>query len=45
MDPRDTFKLVETESTLWGEAQLLNIQRATPTTQVAMFYIWLMEGT
>lgn len=29
MDPRDTFQLVETESTLWGEAQLLNIQKTT----------------
>ena len=36
MDPRDTLKLAETESTLWGEAQLLNIQRVTPTTQVAI---------
>ena len=30
MDPMDTLKLVETESTLWAEAQVLQDQRMTP---------------
>ena len=29
IDPRDTLKLAETESTLWAEAQVLNTHRAT----------------
>ncbi|KAL0670310.1 hypothetical protein Bca4012_033014 [Brassica carinata] len=30
MDPMDTLKLDETESTLWAEAQVVNDQRKTP---------------
>ena len=30
MDPMDTHKLAETESTLWTEAQILNEQRTIP---------------
>ena len=30
MDPRDTIKLVETESTQWAEAQIVKEQRAGP---------------
>ena len=30
MDPVDTLKLAETESTLWAEAQILNAQRTAP---------------
>ena len=29
IDPRETLKLAETESTLWAEAHVLNIQRTT----------------
>ena len=35
MDLRETLKLVETESIIWGEAQILNTQRATPTVAAA----------
>ncbi|XP_033135982.1 uncharacterized protein LOC103841762 [Brassica rapa] len=34
MDPKDTLKLAETESTLWAEAQLLNEQRTVTQVQV-----------
>ena len=30
MDPMDTLKLVETESTLWVEAQVVNDERTPP---------------
>ncbi|WZZ03100.1 hypothetical protein YC2023_089021 [Brassica napus] len=30
IDPMDTLKLAETESTLWAEAQIVNEQRTTP---------------
>ena len=30
MDPRDTLKLVETKSTLWVEAPILNEQKKIP---------------
>ena len=30
IDPMDTLKLAETESTLWAEAQILNEQRTVP---------------
>ena len=33
IDPRDTFKLAATESTLWDEAQILNEQRTTQTVE------------
>ena len=35
MDPRDILKLAETESTLWAEADILNIQREIPPAEVA----------
>lgn len=34
-DPRDTLQLVETESTLWVEAQTSLIQRVTQTREVS----------
>ena len=34
IDPADTLKLVETESTLWAEAQVLNTQRGTQPVKV-----------
>ena len=34
IDPGDTLKLVETESTLWAEAQVLNTQRGTQPVKV-----------
>ena len=34
IDPMDTLKLAETESTLWVEAQVLNEQRTEPRTMV-----------
>ena len=34
IDPRETLKLAETESILWAEAQLLNINRATQPVEV-----------
>ncbi|CDY52425.1 BnaC03g74510D [Brassica napus] len=34
IDPIETLKLVETESILWAEAQLLNINRATQPVEV-----------
>uniref|UniRef100_A0A0D3BCW7 RNase H type-1 domain-containing protein n=1 Tax=Brassica oleracea var. oleracea TaxID=109376 RepID=A0A0D3BCW7_BRAOL len=34
IDPRETLKLAETESILWAEAQLLNINRASQPVEV-----------
>ena len=34
IDPRDTLKLAETESTLWAEAQLLDIQRTSQHAEI-----------
>ena len=34
IDPRETLKLVETESTLWAEAHVLNIQRTSHHVEV-----------
>ena len=36
IDPRDTLKLAETESTLWAEAQLLKDQKMGAETQVTL---------
>ena len=30
MDPSEALKLAETESTVWTEAQILNLHRTTP---------------
>ena len=34
MDPRDTLKLAETESTLWAAAQILNENRVVSSAEV-----------
>ena len=34
MDPRDTLKLAETESTLWAEIHILNEQKTVPHLEV-----------
>ena len=52
VDPRDTLKLAETESTLWAEAQDLNVQRASQQVEVWnlptipgrwVFHRWFVE--
>ena len=35
MDPRDTLKLGETESTLWAEEQVLNENRIVSSVEVS----------
>ena len=34
IDPRDTLNLAETKSTLWTEAQMLNMQQASQQVEV-----------
>ena len=34
IDPRDTLKLAETDSTLWAEAQIVNEQRIVPQVEI-----------
>ena len=34
IDPRDTLNLAETESTLWAEAQVMNIQQVLHQAEV-----------
>ena len=34
INPRDTLNLTETESTLWAEAQVMNIQHASQQAEV-----------
>ena len=47
IDPRDTLKLAETESTLWTDAQLMKDQKMGIQNQVTtlslVFYRWIME--
>ena len=42
IDPLDTIKLAETESTLWAETQILNEQRTVP--QIADTTLPLIPG-